>query len=247
MSESNIGGHQAPAEGTTPGAHGGTEAAPGRIPRWKRALDLICIALALPVWLAAMALAALWILAVSPGPLLYRQERVGYFGRRFLILKFRSMKANADTRTHEDYLARLIQTDCPMTKLDAAGDRRLIPGGRFLRAMGLDELPQIFNVLRGEMSLVGPRPCTPCEYECYEPEQRERVNAPPGLTGYWQVNGKNETTFTRMIAMDVYYVRNMSLRLDIKILLRTIPVIAAQAAGSRNRPGTGRSWSRDPL
>jgi len=108
------------------------------------------------------------------------------------------------------------------------GDPRLILGGKFLRATGLDELPQIFNVLKGEMSLVGPRPCTVIEFERYAPEQRARVNALPGLTGFWQVNGKNRTTFREMIEMDIFYARNISLSLDLKIILRTLPAIVGQ-------------------
>ena len=119
-----------------------------------------------------------------------------------------------------------------MTKLDAVGDSRLAPFGRILRASGLDELPQIFNVLCGEMSLVGPRPCLPNEFANYEPWQRERVNALPGLTGYWQVNGKNKTTFSEMIAMDLFYFHNMSLLLDLKIMLKTVGAIAGQLSES---------------
>ena len=120
--------------------------------------------------------------------------------------------------THERYLEELIRKDCPMTKLDAYGDQRVAPFGRILRASGLDELPQIFNVLRGEMSLVGPRPCTPNEFALYEPWQRKRVNGLPGLTGYWQINGKNKTTFNEMIVMDLFYLKNLSLLLDLKIM-----------------------------
>ena len=120
-----------------------------------------------------------------------------------------------------------------MTKLDTYGDPRLAPFGRFLRASGLDELPQIFNVLCGEMSLVGPRPCTPVEFSHYEPWQRERVNGLPGMTGYWQVNGKNKTTFNEMIVMDLFYVKNLSILLDLKILFKTCTVIAAQLVESK--------------
>jgi len=120
-----------------------------------------------------------------------------------------------------------------MTKLDAYGDRRLAPFGRFLRASGLDELPQIFNVLRGEMSLVGPRPCTPNEFAHYEPWQRKRVNGLPGLTGYWQINGKNKTTFKEMIVMDLFYLENLSLLLDLKIMFKTCSVVAEQLVESK--------------
>ena len=182
-----------------------------------------------------MGLVSLWILLVSPGPLLFRQERIGYRGRRFRIIKFRTMHVNAETKSHEGYFEKLMQSDCPMTKLDICGDARLIRGGRILRALGLDELPQIFNVLRGEMSLVGPRPCTPHEFERYQPPQKERVNAPPGLTGYWQVNGKNKTSFSQMISMDIYYGQHMSVLMDLMIILKTVPAIAMQVAESLRR------------
>ena len=142
------------------------------------------------------------------------------------------MHLNVDTRTHEEYFANLMRSDRPMTKLDTAGDTRVFRGGRFLRVTGLDELPQIFNVLRGDMSLVGPRPCLPNEFEQYESSEQLRVNAPPGLTGYWQVNGKNHTTFKEMIAMDMFYIANMSPWLDLKIMSRTIPVLFGQAKTS---------------
>ncbi len=118
-----------------------------------------------------------------------------------------------------------------MTKLDSS-DSRLIPWGRILRGTGLDELPQIFNVIRGEMSLVGPRPCTPGEFRRYQTRQRDRVNAPPGLTGYWQVNGKNRTTFNQMVAMDIFYSENSTLWLDLRIILRTVPAMVRQTVES---------------
>ncbi|MEP6686024.1 MAG: sugar transferase, partial [Verrucomicrobiota bacterium] len=201
---------------------GEAPAMPGTpFPRWKRILDLVCIFLGLPFWLPLTILAMLWIKIVSPGPIFYRQERIGYRRNSFMMFKFRSMKVNVETQTHEYHLERLIQADGPMTKLDASGDPRLIPGGRIFRATGLDELPQIFNVLRGEMSLVGPRPCTRHEFARYQTWQLERVDAPPGLTGYWQVNGKNKTTFSEMVAMDIFYKKNMSVWLDLGILLKT--------------------------
>lgn len=205
---------------------------PASMPHWKRILDLICVGLTLPVWLPLMIVVMLWIRLVSPGPLFFRQPRVGYRRRQFMIFKFRTMRVNAETRTHAEYFARLMREDCPMTKLDG-GDPRLISCGRFLRASGLDELPQIFNVIWGDMSLVGPRPCLPHEFERYEVWQQQRVNVLPGLTGYWQVNGKNHTTFSEMIAMDIFYSRNMSLLLDMAIILKTIPALVTQTLESR--------------
>lgn len=215
------------------------DVAPGTpIPRWKRLLDLSLIVLSLPCWLPLMLGIALWIKVVSPGPVFFRQERVGYRGRRFLILKFRSMKVDAETLSHERHLEQLLQSNAPMAKLDAR-DPRIIPGGRILRALGLDELPQLLNVCFGEMSLVGPRPCTVREFQAYEPWQRARVQALPGLTGYWQVNGKNKTTFTEMIELDLHYARTLSLRRDVPILLRTPLTLLAQLLETR-RASSGR-------
>lgn len=209
------------------------EAPPLKVPRWKRILDVTCVVITLPCWLPLILLVMAWIAITSRGPVFYRQERVGYRRNHFKIFKFRTMHVGADTQTHAEYFARLMEADCPMTKLDAAGDPRLIACGRFLRASGLDELPQLFNVLRGEMSLVGPRPCLPHEFERYSIWQQERVNALPGLTGFWQVNGKNKTTFSEMIAMDIFYARKMSLSLDLKIMLKTIPALIGQTRESR--------------
>ncbi len=202
-------------------------------PTWKRALDITCIIALFPLWLPVMVLVSLWIKLASPGPVIYRQERIGFRGRRFMILKFRSMKMNVDTGSHERHLAGLMQKNCPMTKLDASGDSRLIPGGKWLRAMGVDELPQLINVLRGEMSLVGPRPCTTFEFERYTVPQRKRANALPGLTGLWQVNGKNRTSFRRMIALDVLYTRRASFWFDLGIMAKTLPVLVLQAMEAR--------------
>src|SRR5262252_2383456 len=143
------------------------------------------------------------------------------------------MKVNTETQGHERYFEELIRTNCVMTKLDTRGDPRLAPFGRILRASGLDELPQIFNVLCGDMSLVGPRPCLPNEFANYELWQRERVNALPGLTGLWQVSGKNKTTFNDMIRMDLAYLNNLSLLLDLKIMFKTAAAIAQQVIESR--------------
>jgi lipopolysaccharide/colanic/teichoic acid biosynthesis glycosyltransferase len=198
-----------------------------RVPTWKRALDLTLIAVTYPIWLPLMLLVMAAIKISSPGPIFYRQERVGFRGRTFMIFKFRSMKVHAQTSWHEWHFERLMRDGAPMTKLDA-GDDRIIPWGRFLRATGLDELPQIFNVLRGEMSLVGPRPCTRLEFEKYEESERERINAPPGLTGYWQVNGKNRTTFQQMIEMDLFYAKNASVRLDLWIITKTPAALLEQ-------------------
>lgn len=204
------------------------------MPRWKRGTDIACGLLALPV-LALGALAMMTVTKlVSRGPLFFRQERVGLQGRRFTILKFRTMKVAADPTIHLNHMRQLMSANTPMAKLDGQRDPRLIPGGWLLRASGLDELPQLINVLRGEMSLVGPRPCLPAEFEQAQPAQRERVSAVPGLTGLWQVSGKNRTTFEEMVRLDVHYARNVALPLDFKIILLT-PIALLRQIGDTRR------------
>jgi lipopolysaccharide/colanic/teichoic acid biosynthesis glycosyltransferase len=178
---------------------------------------------------------ALMVKCGSRGPVLFRQRRVGYKGREFTCFKFRTMQVDAETRPHCDHFHQLMESGVPMTKLDAQNDPRLIPLGSLLRATALDELPQIINILRGEMSFVGPRPCIPYEYERYQPWQRRRFDAVPGLTGLWQVSGKNRTTFNEMIRFDIEYSERLSLWLDLKIIFRTLPALWQQCLDSRTR------------
>jgi lipopolysaccharide/colanic/teichoic acid biosynthesis glycosyltransferase len=203
------------------------------IPLWKRALDFGLILLFLPGLLIVGGIVALIVKCGSPGPILFRQKRVGYKGRQFTCFKFRTMQVNAETASHRNHTEQLIRSQEPMVKLDAQRDPRLIPFGTVLRATGLDELPQLLNVLRGEMSIVGPRPCIPYEYDLYEPWQRDRFNAVPGLTGLWQVSGKNRTTFNEMIGFDIEYSEHMSLGLDLKIILKTLPALWVQCQDTR--------------
>jgi len=195
------------------------------LPLWKRVLDVTCIMLALPVLAPLGVLIALFIKLVSPGPAFFRQQRIGICGKGFMCLKFRTMKINADATVHQAHLKHLITSNHPTKKLDCGGDKRLIFGGLILRSLGADELPQLINVLRGEMSLVGPRPCTPYEFELFLPRHKRRCEAPPGLTGLWQISGKNKTTFEEQINLDLYYVEHKSLWLDLKIIALTIPAI----------------------
>lgn len=198
------------------------------LPPWKRAIDIACCCIALPFLAIGTFFVAVLMSITSPGPIFFRQERVGYMGRRFKLYKFRTMHVGSDTASHQAHFANLITSNAPMQKLDAKGDSRLIPLGWLIRASGLDELPQILNVLKGDMSLVGPRPCIPYEYENYSPHQRTRFHAAPGLTGLWQVSGKNRTTFDRMIQLDIQYAAEKSLALDIKIILKTVPAMLGQ-------------------
>jgi exopolysaccharide production protein ExoY len=198
------------------------------LPLWKRMLDLALIIAVSPGWLILGAGAALLVICGSRGPVFFRQRRVGYKGREFDCYKFRTMQVDAETELHQEHLRQLVSQGVPMTKLDARKDPRLIPLGSLLRVTGLDELPQLINVVRGEMSLVGPRPCIPYEYELYQPWQRRRFDAVPGLTGLWQVSGKNRTTFNEMIRLDIAYSERQSLWLDLQIILRTLPALWQQ-------------------
>lgn len=210
------------------------------LPFWKRALDIVCLLFLAPALLPVMVLVALGVRLSSPGRILFRQERIGLRGQPFTLFKFRTMEQCAETKSHQEYLSTLIHSDVPMEKMDA-NDKRVSKFGAMLRASGLDELPQVFNILRGEMSLVGPRPCIRYEFEQYLPEHRERLNAVPGLTGLWQVNGKNRTTFPEMVAFDVRYSKTLSLGQDISILFRTFPVIFRQSRDAWDRKRSGPS------
>ena len=205
-----------------------------KVPVLKRVLDISCLLLALPTLVPLFAAIALLIKIVSPGPVFFMQDRIGFMGRRFRIFKFRTMKANAESSIHQNHLRTLIGSDEPMIKMDAHGDPRVIKFGGLLRSSGLDELPQLINVLRGEMSLVGPRPCTQYEYEQFQPWHKQRFRALPGLTGLWQVSGKNKTSFNAMINLDIRYANDWSLWLDLKIMLLTFPVLLSQVKEQRN-------------
>lgn len=201
--------------------------------RWKRTLDVLLILLALPFLIPLALLLALLIRSGSRGPVLFKQERIGYRGRRFLCFKFRTMVVDADTAAHQGHLLQLMNSNIPMAKMDSEGDPRIISFGVLLRASGLDELPQLINVLRGEMSLVGPRPCLPYEYEQYLPWQRERFETMPGLTGLWQVSGKNKTTFVEMVVLDIMYAKHKTLWWDLKIIMMTVPALVIQMLETR--------------
>jgi exopolysaccharide production protein ExoY len=205
----------------------------GTAPLWKRVLDVGLVLLLSPGLLILGGLVALIVKIGSSGPVLFRQPRVGYKGRIFTCYKFRSMRMNAETNSHRQHTTDLIKSQKPMVKLDASEDPRLIPGGALLRACGLDELPQLFNILRGDMSLVGPRPCIPYEWDQYEAWHRRRFDAVPGLTGLWQVSGKNRTTFDEMVHLDILYSQRQSLWLDLQIMVRTFPALWGQYSDLR--------------
>jgi sugar transferase EpsL len=179
--------------------------------RGKRALDLVLVLAALPLLSPLLAIVALLVRLRLGAPVLFRQQRPGLAGQPFTLFKFRTMTGARDA--------------CGNLLPD---DRRLTPLGRFLRATSLDELPELFNVLRGEMSLVGPRPLLVQYLERYTPDQARRHQVRPGITGWAQVNGRNDLTWEEKFAMDVWYVDHLSLELDLSILVRTVWKILAR-------------------
>ena len=187
----------------------------------KRVIDVVVAAFGLAVGALLWPFVALAIRLSSPGPVLFRQVRCGLQGRRFVLLKFRTMVEGADRMQEE--LAHLNVMDGPVFK--APDDPRVTAVGRRLRRWSLDELPQLLNVLRGDMSLVGPRPPLPDEVAQYRPWQRRRLAMKPGMTCLWQVSGRSEVDFATWMAMDLAYIDHWSLWLDLKILLRTVPAV----------------------
>lgn len=199
----------------------------------KRSVDVLVSAVALlvssPVWLTA----ALVVKLESKGPVFYKQERVGMDGQIFLLYKFRSMTvAEQEDHQHREYVKKLIKKEGetnlgtdekPVFKI--TNNRRVTRAGRVLRKTSIDELPQILNVFKGEMSLVGPRPPIPYEVELYEDWHRKRLDVKPGLTGLWQVSGRHHLSFEQMVQLDIYYIENWSLWLDLKIILKTLPAL----------------------
>ncbi len=195
-----------------------------RVTWLKRAVDLCFGSLALVVLSPALLGIAMAVKANSPGPVMYRQRRVGRDGKSFEMLKFRSMHEGADNMV--ELLHERNEASGPLFKIRK--DPRITRVGRFLRRFSLDELPQLFNVLRGDMSLVGPRPPLPSEVEKYEAQQLARLQVLPGMTGLWQVSGRSEVPFNDMIRLDLHYVRNWSFGLDLEIMLRTIPAVVSK-------------------
>jgi exopolysaccharide biosynthesis polyprenyl glycosylphosphotransferase len=187
----------------------------------KRTFDLVVAAVGLVLALPVLAVAALAIKLDSPGPVLFRQERVGRHGRLFHVLKLRTMVTDAEARLAD--VLPLNEADGPLFKI--THDPRVTRVGRVLRTLSLDELPQLVNVLRGEMSLVGPRPALAREVAGWSPEAHERLRVKPGVTGMWQVHGRSSTGFDEYVRYDLYYVDNWSLTTDAAILFRTIPAV----------------------
>jgi lipopolysaccharide/colanic/teichoic acid biosynthesis glycosyltransferase len=190
----------------------------------KRLLDVLGAGLALILHAPLLLLAALAIKLESRGPVFYRSTRIGKNGRPFTFLKLRSMVDGADRVRH--HVQHLNEAEGPIFKI--SNDPRVTRVGRFLRVTSIDEIPQFFNVLRGEMSLVGPRPPLPAEVAQYEPWQLHRLDVLPGITCLWQISGRSRIGFQEWMRLDLEYIRHQSLKLDLKILLRTIPAVLSR-------------------
>jgi lipopolysaccharide/colanic/teichoic acid biosynthesis glycosyltransferase len=206
-------------------------------PFFKRALDIFFALSFLLLFAIPMLLIALGIKLHSPGPVFYRQQRIGKRGRPFTMLKFRSMRIANDSSRHCQHVLRLIIEDASPKDLGVEtvkikADPRITGMGKILRNLSLDELPQLFNVLKGEMSLVGPRPPLPYEYAVYSDWHKTRLDVLPGITGVWQVTAHNTVSFSEMVRIDLEYIQEMNLLLDLKIMLLTpLAMIKGKGAG----------------
>lgn len=208
----------------------------------KRGIDIAVSALGMIILSPVFLIVAAGIKLSSKGPVLFRQERIGKSGEPFSFIKFRSMHIGNDESKHKEFVTSFISAseedgqpeadekdDIQVFKI--TDDPRIFPFGRFIRKTSLDEFPQLYNVLRGEMSLVGPRPCLRYEWECYDEWHKNRLQILPGCTGLWQALGRSSVTFEEMVILDLYYISNMSLWLDFRIVMHTFPVIFLARGG----------------
>lgn len=201
----------------------------------KRGLDVVLAALALAVLSPVLLVVAAAVRLSSPGPAIFRQERLGRYGRTFVLLKFRTMRAGSDDAPHRAYVTGLLTEPVPSATgrrglYKLVDDPRVTGIGSLLRRTGLDELPQLINVLRGEMSLVGPRPVLAWEAELFDAPERTRFLVRPGITGLWQVSGRSRLSMRRALELDAEYVRRQRLSLDLWILWRTLPTLLGREA-----------------
>jgi exopolysaccharide biosynthesis polyprenyl glycosylphosphotransferase len=201
----------------------------------KRLFDLMASTIIIGVFSPFLVLISITVKFTSKGPVIYKQTRIGKGGKPFTFYKFRSMLLNSDN--DEARTSRMTDFIHGSSRITGSGDTKIVnrsritPIGRILRKTSLDELPQLFNVLRGEMSLVGPRPCLPDEWRVYGSWQKQRLKFMPGCTGFWQVSGRSKVSFEDTVIMDLYYNCNVSLWLDLKILINTIPVMLFSKGG----------------
>lgn len=198
----------------------------------KRALDIVVAALLLTILAPLMVVVAIAIRVTSPGPALFRQTRAGLHQRPFQMLKFRTMREGSSDQAHREYVAQLLHNKAEMVDglYKLGDDPRITQLGCVLRRWSVDELPQLLNVLRGQMSLVGPRPALPWELEMFPPSAAARFEVPPGLTGLWQVSGRNRLTMLEGLELDIRYVASRSTWEDLKILAKTLPALLRTGA-----------------
>lgn len=205
--------------------------------RLKRLFDIVVAAILLIVLLPFLAVIALLVRLTSPGPALFSQRRTGQGGRTFIMYKFRSMVVDADPKIHEEFVLRymsgqaLADGNCH-TPFKLVGDPRVTRLGALLRRTSIDELPQLFNVIRGDMSLVGPRPALPYEVQHYTPIEALRLSVPQGMTGLWQVKGRSRVLYKDALGLDLEYAQRCSFGLDCQILVSTIWVVLSMAGGA---------------
>jgi lipopolysaccharide/colanic/teichoic acid biosynthesis glycosyltransferase len=227
-----------PETATIPGfSSGALDAAGPLYPVAKRALDFVLSILLVAVLLPVFLLIVVIIRVTSPGAILFRQVRVGKGGRPFVMYKFRSMVADADSQVHMAAVDRffngsVIDASSSRTPFKLVNDPRVTWVGARLRKTSLDELPQLFNVIRGDMSLVGPRPALPYEVARYSEHDRERLTVPQGMTGLWQVKGRSRVGYREAFDLDIEYIRRRSLLLDVKILVLTLPAVILCRGGA---------------
>lgn len=197
----------------------------------KRAIDILGASILLILLLPLLLLVAIIIKVDSRGPAIFKQIRVGKDKKNFMFYKFRSMCQDSSPDIHKEYIEKLMAPSLDNAQRATGGvyklvsDGRVTRVGRFIRRTSIDELPQLFNVVKGDMSLVGPRPAIPYELEHYDERMLKRFSVKPGITGLWQVSARNTVDYKKMIEMDIEYINNWSLWLDMKILFKTIPVV----------------------
>jgi lipopolysaccharide/colanic/teichoic acid biosynthesis glycosyltransferase len=194
--------------------------------RLKRVFDIVVALLLLPMCSILLVLIAVAIKLYSPGPIFYRQERIGKNGKSFMMYKFRSMHVGNNSQSHRQFMQRMIREnlrpqDVGLKVMKLKDDPRITRPGKLLRMISLDELPQFINVLRGDMSIVGPRPPLPYEVELYDDWHMRRLDVLPGITGLWQVTAHNQVSFDDMVRIDLDYIQSMNIWLDLKIILLT--------------------------
>ena len=203
----------------------------------KRALDVLLSGLAMLVLSPALAVIALLVRRSSPGPIFFVQERIGKNGIPFKFYKFRTMVHNSDDAIHRQFAAMFINGGSDTEKKDSGkvfkmtNDPRVTAIGRWLRKTSLDELPQLWNILKGEMTIVGPRPPIAYELDHYLPWHHERLRVTPGLTGLWQVSGRSNVPFEEMVRLDIHYINSWTILEDVRIILKTIPVVLRGSGG----------------